>query len=118
MGSCRTHFVQLEYGRFLIEKLPEGTKFRGSALQSFIEYFCQLNLPLVVTAYVLDPNHKMEYISDYAQDEVKLFLMTILFDMSEEDEIGAGLTKEWLLYTSGLIDFWLGGGLIRLIRAR
>lgn len=53
----------LEFGFLVMKKLDENARFRESAIEAFISQFMRLDLDLMFAAYILDPNHRMKYLT-------------------------------------------------------
>lgn len=98
-NSFRT---MIEFGRFVMVELSDQTPYIEAAREAFITHFARLNLDLLFTAYSLDPNHKMEYMTSYSIQQVRRYILKIYFasvdDDSDDDRIGNLLIDEFDKY--------------------
>lgn len=92
----------LEFGQYLKEELPVEKVFRQEAFESYAIYFQRLNLPLLLAAYITDPNHKLQYLKSYAIDQGFAFLFGMILTHGYKAEVYNDVEAEFLLYQQKL----------------
>lgn len=92
----------LKYGKFLeeISITAYGYKFIDSARMAFVTHFYRMNLGLMFMAYILDPNQKLEYLTERAIKKGKSRIAKLLLDMGNDEAIGEQLKMEFQKYFS------------------
>ena len=93
-----TFHDMLKYGKFLFKTLAHDFKFRDCAIIAFVTHFSRLNLDLMLAAYVLNPNSRLEFVTDRSLKKAKLFMLKILFDMGYDTDSGRVLHTEFERY--------------------
>lgn len=68
----------LEYSKYLIKEVEDSETFKPVALEAFLKHFVRLDLGLLLMAYALNPNHKLEWLSRKAIDIIKPKLLEVL----------------------------------------
>lgn len=90
----------LEYGRFIFVELDSTARFRDTAAISFLTHSRKLDLELMATAYLFNPNFSLEYLTPEAVSKCKRFAVRMLLDMGFDDESAALLISEFNKYFS------------------
>lgn len=88
----------LDYGRWLFKESAAENPFRAVALEAFLKYFIELDLPLLASAYMLDPNHKFEFLTPICMKEARAFMAGILVAMGYNDASIKLLVEEFKVY--------------------
>lgn len=94
----------LELGRYLVKELPHEKTFRREAFESYVLYFNKLDLKLMLAAYIMDPNHKMEYLTEEALDEGFTFIFGMVLSHGSKPEVFREVESEFALYQRAVIE--------------
>lgn len=75
----------LEFGRFLFN-LSNSSPFKYQVMYAFLLHFHRMDLDLMLTAYLLDPNQKCSYLTGRAIDKAKIFIVESLLNMKHPEQ--------------------------------
>lgn len=78
--------------------------FRGMIERAGLLHFGKIDVSLALTSYALDPNHKLEFLSREAFNEVELTCNVILIEMGHNDTIARALREDLVRYKESLKD--------------
>lgn len=84
----------LIYLRYLCIEIQADSPYRDIALEAAISQWNKLDIDLLLTAYVLDPNHSMRFLTKYALEKANETLLTMLIEMGHEPFIVAAMKQE------------------------
>lgn len=120
----------LELGKLIFRDLnATGGRFINIAASAYVKHFNKLNLPVLLTAYSLDPNQKLAYLTRKSLLEVKSQIFYMLLNMGYEKSIARNVKAEFdrfrdklrsLSYIEDIYGWWDQANLpaIRIIGMR
>lgn len=87
----------LELAKFIIIDCC-GKPYRYLALSSFLVHFNKLDLDLVISAYYLDPNQRMRYLTMESLELAEIYITKLFYDMGFSDDEGLVLKRDFNRY--------------------
>lgn len=90
----------LELGRYIFHDNNLDTDFKDLISEAYVTYYHQLDLNLLLTAYILDPNKNMEYLTNKSIKEAKDYITKLLNSMGHKDDVAKVAVNEFKRYTS------------------
>lgn len=81
----------------LLENMPI-TSLRNIVFEAAILHLGKTDMNLVMCAYALDPNHRLEYLTSSALEIVEFVSCTMLIDMGYDDAVASQLRNELVSY--------------------
>jgi len=85
----------LEFGKFILGIAGDERRFRAAVLKAYVTHFGRINLDLLLAAYALNPNYRLEFLTERSIRKAKLYMLTLLFEMGHDEEAGRVLTREF-----------------------
>jgi len=114
----------LTFGKFIFKTLSPETRFRRTVINAYITHFGRINLDLMLAAYALDPNNRLQYLKERSIRKAKLHMLAILFEMGHDDGAGRLLNREFEVYLqkmkemtepiANVHDWWRKSGTVAL----
>lgn len=92
----------LEFGKSLMFDNSLDTSIKDLFVEAYVTYFRQLDLDLLLAAYVLDPNKRLANLTNKAIRSAKEYIMKALATMGCKDTIVNAAISEFKLYTQSL----------------
>lgn len=86
------------YGKFLWRELVVGAPMKFEATSSYLRHMSKLNIRMMLTAYVLDPNSRCRYLTKMSLDLVKEQILVFLYDHGHIPEVNNFFHREFLSY--------------------
>lgn len=90
--------AMLEFARDLESKQPDKNEVARYAYQALLNYFEKLDLDMLLTAYALDPNHKMAWLSQESMRRIRIFIVTYLLDKGFTEDRAASIQQDFVAY--------------------
>lgn len=89
LSDCFRCFLEL--GRFFHAEVTDN-RYKAIAEDCFYLHLGRLNCQLLITAYVLDPNHRADFITSSGLIEAKAYSLSIIVDTRAESNEKVGRT--------------------------
>lgn len=86
----------LEFLRFLEANVV--APMRNIVFEASLTHLGKIDINLVICAYALDPNHKLEFLTKKALEKVEFVCLTMLIDMGYDETVALQLRSELVSY--------------------
>lgn len=84
----------LVFLRFVFEELSTSTAYRDVAREAAIVQFRKIDLDLLLTAYALDPNYSMNFLTRYALAKVDETVLALLIEMGHDPSVAVAMKRD------------------------
>lgn len=90
--------AMLELAKDLESRQPDRNEIARFAYQALLNYFDKLDLDMLLTAYALDPNHKLAWLSQKSMRRVKIYIVTYFLDLGFTEDRAASVQEDFVAY--------------------